>query len=368
MSGRILRLASVAVVALSGCETASPDLTSEALSPLLEELLAAADRESSGDEDGPGAISSVMSARISRDERQIFVLDKAPPLIKIFDRDGRFRSASVNRGGGPNELEGASNIAVGSEHAVVIGQGRVKIRRLSDGTQYSARPAVQLFDVGFDCGNRLVGYGPNRRDRPDFVHVLAVDTNLTARSSGFPNERPSRIAWQRSIFGTREGSLIVFRGESEVRLAFLDCAGAVEPRRWDWAVRRFPSQRASALVEERRDGSRLTQTFDATAPLFAGAADLKGQLLWIETRMASMVSNPRSIEDYENRTYFYLADSSTIRGAYATGSFGLEDISENALLLGTSDPWPRVLMVGKPELLRALEQAGIVAQSDGPGV
>jgi hypothetical protein len=350
------------VLFLSGCNR---DSAHEAVDlPRLDRLegaLRAGAAGAFGAEDGPAAIHGVMGARLTPDGARIVVLDRSPPFLKVFARDGSLVAALVERGGGPSEILGAADLVVNDSSALLVEPGFLGVFPLSGQAGAKLRVPFRLLALGRDCDGRLVGYGPQGQSPAYFVHALEPDSSAvqTVASAG-PGEAPRTVSsgfGGSEIIGGPAGSLVRHRVDGLIVPLHFACSGEVTDRAWHWAVAGFATARSAPEtgVAGRRDGA-IGLTVDGVTPTNAGIAELPaGELLWIERRPPS--DRGAAGEAGQHRTEWFLADSAGIFGGFTTGGrYQLQDVAAGWVLLSASEPWPHVLLISVEQLLDLLRQ------------
>jgi hypothetical protein len=340
-------LALIALLVSVGCGTANSDGDSEAPRLVeLEEALAAGTVLRLGAADGPQAIGAVMAARITPDGSRIVVLDREPPYLKVFRRDGGLEGQYVARGSGPHEMSEVATMAVDNERAFIVGPYALLVTTLDGSVSQRVVPDFPLFDIGTDCAGRVIGYGPRGDAEPQFLHQLAVDSIVAIIRSALQDQRTQQMAWgfgRSSVVRASAGSVINHREDGFSTPVFLSCDGDTTERGWSWAAAEFPSRRDAQRGQELRDGPTAQLTFDATVPINVGAAELPGgRLLWLEQRLMFSGKGEMMGEQLD----WFLADSAGVRRGYTSQSYVLQDVGAGLMLFSSDEPWSQVLLVG----------------------
>ncbi len=347
------------------CDTANSD--SNSANPQLvdlEEALAAGTVLRLGAADGAQAIGSVMAARITPDGSRIVVLDREPPYLKVFRRDGSLEGQYVARGSGPQEMSEVATLAVDDERAFIVAPYAVLVITLDGSVSRRIVPEFPLFEIGTDCDGRVIGYGPRGHPEPHFLHQLAVDTSVAVIRSTLQDQPTQRMAWgfgRPSVVRASAGSVINHRGDGFTTPVFLSCDGDTSDRGWSWAAAEFPSRRDAQRGQELRDGSTAQLTFDPTVPINVGAGELpSGRLLWLEQRL--LRSGRGGIAA---RLDWFLADSAGLRRGYTSQTHVLQDVGAGMLLFSTDEPWSQVLLVRADALEQLLDRGSWKARGAG---
>jgi hypothetical protein len=287
-----------------------------------------------------------MAARITPDGSRIVVLDREPPYLKVFRRDGGLEGQYVARGSGPHEMSEVATMAVDNERAFIVGPYALLVTTLDGSVSQRVVPDFPLFDIGTDCAGRVIGYGPRGDAEPQFLHQLAVDSIVAIIRSALQDQRTQQMAWgfgRSSVVRASAGSVINHREDGFSTPVFLSCDGDTTERGWSWAAAEFPSRRDAQRGQELRDGPTAQLTFDATVPINVGAAELPGgRLLWLEQRLMFSGKGEMMGEQLD----WFLADSAGVRRGYTSQSYVLQDVGAGLMLFSSDEPWSQVLLVG----------------------
>lgn len=311
--------------------------------------------------DSIGAFRWIAAARLSPDGSRIAVLDSDPPFLRVFAADGRPLAALVQQGHGPTEATNPAALGLSAGEAVLADPGALVHVNLETGVVRRLPPVgvrVQGIDVG--CAGGWLAYGPSRSEPRRYIHALTIDTVAALMHSSLVDTTAVRRAWggisPHVVAGTT-GAVIEHRTQAHDQIVAVDCRG--EPRQvpWAWSLAELP---ALTMHEEERvaqSGSEMAITVDAAVPFATGRVVIDDELVWFESRMATLRKPPRSLADMEQRTYVYLVGEKGMHAGYIAGQYLLQDFRAGRLLLSTEGEYPVVLVVPWQTFRRALADA-----------
>lgn len=72
--------------------------------------------------------------------------------------------------------------------------------------------------------------------------------------------------------------------------------------------------------------------------------------------MRPTVPRPSDPDDFEDRTYFHLVDSTGVRRGHVPGHLVLQDLRAGYVLLSMTEPWPQVVVVPAASVVAAMEE------------
>lgn len=353
----ILYILAFGVALLTSCGSDEP--WTAARSPSLERLLSDTGSGTvsigrSTDTSSAYVFASIVGARVAAGGEFIVVLDNVAPYVHVFRSDGSIHSIFGKHGGGPGELKRPYALAASEDSLLLVLQSS----RLSffdlDGTVRYEHPRAEL---GFSpltatsgCGNRWFLYGPQfasgHRVRNGWLHSMVIDssnslqTTILYRDADVP-----RIRAYGKLYGfaaTENGGLLYHENGRPPALISWDCkAGAADMHPVSTRIPR-PGEATLMAIE---NGTMAVGVLTYPDTVLAGIGATKRGVLW------SMIIRP---DPHTTRTEYFLLTDDSVYGIATRGRFVLRDVRHGKVLLSTSQPFPRVIVVDQRAFIDAI--------------
>jgi hypothetical protein len=289
--------------------------------------------------DGSGLreFAAIKTAVLSESGRFLAVADRrAPPYLRIVDRESDAVVAFGPRGGGPAELRSAEELTFSGDTLLLVlaGGGRLELFSATGEWRRGFRvpdAGVTLSSITNGCGGKLYGYGvPTgsvhvRPDTVPWVHELTIGETLTAE--------PRAAFVKHGVMGW--GGLFGFSGSADGILVWrkatnsgywVPCGEAV-PELWSPALNPKPAGASEA------EGGMV---FVLPDTLFAGAAATGNRRIWARTY---------AIADNNRETAIRVVSEGTCSEVRFPGKWTVHDAQPVGLVLSVDDPAPTVKII-----------------------
>ncbi|HEU0076716.1 MAG TPA: hypothetical protein VFQ76_03645, partial [Longimicrobiaceae bacterium] len=298
-------------------------------------------------------IASVVAARLTGSGSHVVVLDLFPPFVKVYDREGRLRSAFLGKGGGPTEARRPVALATAGDSLVLVADGRrISVFDL-DGKlrdQLSGLPFAPLA-AARGCDADWLFYGPRMESgsgarEAEWVHRVRLGSRPVIES-GFRDSIPPRGVPVGLAFGfVRRGGGAVLRHELGADPVLLEwnCGARL-------TARRLPDEADGAgRPLEKVGGGRSTEAgaIRAGSRSQAGIAALPGGTLVADQVVGGAGEGTRTRLWGTRRGARWTA---TLPGAYL-----LRDSRPGVgVLVEADEPVPHLFVLREGDVARVLE-------------
>jgi hypothetical protein len=313
-----------------------------------------------GDSGAPGGeIANATGARISPDGRVIAVLDRDPPFVKLFDREGKLTASFLGRGQGPGEAMHPVTVAVSDSLIVVadIGAEQLLLFDHQGRFQRAMKPiAFMPLAAVAACAGDWVFYGPAAtHGRANWIHRvrLSAAEGPVMIGSVFEDTVPEIIGFGKPYGLVATDSGAIARHDQPDTRTIVDIAceeGSVGLRVTTATRRAVGGEKPKTRVVESADpagGDGMVVGMHSSITLGAdpqkqpaGVGLVDGHLLVADGLMRL------SLGDVAFTTRFELGTDASARQVVVDGLYVIYDSRRGiGTLVGTSDPTPNLFIV-----------------------
>jgi hypothetical protein len=295
------------------------------------------------------SFARIMAARLTADEQSVVVLDDAPPYVRVFSTTGLLRNAFFQRGGGPNELNGARALAVWPDRLRLISGPYLVESNLAGRAVEKHLMPFPAVAIETHCDTGMISVSaPDKYD--EYALYQGINQPRVVGHVASSLSRGWEIGFVGLIQAADEGTILAASLSELAAHGIISCNGEIAERSYSWAMALLPSMRPRERPTQRQETSSGYRTsHDASHPRMGGAAEIDGMLLWLEHLV------PPGRRQLRPVTQAYLISKDGWFTATAEGRYTLQDVGRELALLSTSEPWPRILMVPLTEIVRTLK-------------
>lgn len=288
----------------------------------------------------------IVAARVTDDGRHVVVLDGVPPFVKVFDRHGRLRSAFLEKGGGPQEMNGPAALATSPGSTILVADYR---RRISvydlDGRLLHQASLVEFLPLAAAsaCDGGWLIYGPKFQDgsyrKATWLHRVRFHADTLQVLSAFPDSMPTDgIGVGRPYGMVSTGDEVVVRHDLGTRPSILTWS-CKEP-----GPRVTPLPRSAGKNRVRTGSPGRPQRVEIGARVQTGLAALGSGFVQADLAVAK---TPR-----ESATILEMTRDGRSRRISVPGFYVLRDSRPGVgVLVESEDPVPQLFLLGEDTFL-----------------
>jgi len=295
------------------------------------------------DASGTEILSSPWVAALSESGRYLAVGDRAPPFLRILDRETGAARAFGPEGQGPGELMSAYGLDfVGDSTLLVLSAGqrldRFNVEGEWVGGQRLRETGVLVMSITVACGSRIFAYGVpfgyRQMDTVPWLHELAFATGVSTEERLRIPGRGYRVGFGGlyGLDGNEDGVLLWHRAREPQLGYWLPCEGGVASVWSHTASREIVEQRIT-LDGGDYGGSVLV----LPDTLFHGAAAFGSTK--IRARFAFKPGDGIPV------TRFHTVQGELCREVDIFGGWRLHDAHRDGLVVSAFEPYPIVQVI-----------------------
>jgi hypothetical protein len=343
--GRRAAVVAICGVVLTGCsdESGSAEAASLFSEARQHRLQVGMDEQSPPE----STLGYVLAARLTENGNHLIVLDFVEPYIKVFNRSGRFERAFLREGGGPGEARRPSVLGVAGDSLILVsdGTGRMSVFDLEGALQAEAsHEAFFALAAVAGCDGQWTIYGPRferQSKRATWLHRIrfnpdgSASANHVMRDSMAAPMLPQGVAYGLT---ERSDTLYLWHTLGARRLLVGWSCDELTPR--------------VLYDEDAGHRPRITEASKGTVKLEVGPGSrAKGGMVAVAGGVViGEIVRERDGASTELTFVSLSGDRKTVK---VPGSYVLRDSREGVgVLVSSSEPAPRVFLIGEDELKR----------------